>query len=118
MTNIVLGSKVKLIGNDSGSVNDVGFVGFVTEVPEEKWDKTVRVSKTPVNDTSEGNWSAINELEIVNEKAEVTAMSDGWRVEVNNKFYSWNHNEPDLGTFALKDMLNELGFETNIIEEY
>jgi hypothetical protein len=67
MDNIVLGSRVKLVSNGSRSVNKVGFVGFVTEVPG---DKTVRVSKTTVNDVSQGNWSEISELELFKENVE------------------------------------------------
>jgi hypothetical protein len=112
---IVLGSKVRIITNKSGSLNGRNFVGFVTEVDT---DNTVRVSKIKGVNEEKSNWSKYEELELVNNKAEVTSMSDGWRVEVNNKFYSWHHNEPDLGISALKDMLIELGFETNVIEEY
>jgi len=45
-------------------------------------------------------------------------QSDGWRIEVNNRSYSWNHNEPDLGVFALQVFLSDLGFNTELVEEY
>jgi hypothetical protein len=49
---------------------------------------------------------------------------DGWRVYMppteDNKIisYSWDHNDEDLGTKALRGILEQLGYEVTVEECY
>lgn len=49
---------------------------------------------------------------------------DGWRVymppteEAKTISYSWNHNDEDLGTKALKGILEHLGYDVTVEECY
>lgn len=44
---------------------------------------------------------------------------DGWRVYTDSgKSFSWDHNDEDLGTEALKAFLSHLGYEVTVKECY
>ena len=45
-------------------------------------------------------------------------MCDGWTVEVDGKRFSWDHNDEDMGTEAIKDLLTYLGHKVTIEESY
>lgn len=51
-------------------------------------------------------------------KAEVSVMSDGWRVVLSGRTYSWNHHDVDMGTDGISTLLADLGFDVEMIEEY
>lgn len=48
----------------------------------------------------------------------VVQLSDGWEVWVNGRLYHWNHNEEDLGTNAIRCLLEDLGFVVKYEEDY
>jgi len=50
--------------------------------------------------------------------ATILFMCDGWEVRVGDKKYSWDHNDPDLGTKGLSEMLKDLGFSVEVEECY
>jgi hypothetical protein len=43
---------------------------------------------------------------------------DGWEVEVDNKRFRWNHNDEDMGTEAIKELLEYLGHNATVEECY
>jgi hypothetical protein len=45
-------------------------------------------------------------------------MSDGWTVEVDGKRFSWDHNDEDMGTESIKELLTYLGHNVTIEECY
>ena len=48
----------------------------------------------------------------------IDLYADGWRVYLGGKSFSWDHNDEDLGTEALKAFLSHLGYEVTIEECY
>lgn len=44
--------------------------------------------------------------------------SDGWTIEVDGRGFHWDHNDEDLGTQSIKDLLEHLGHKVNIEECY
>lgn len=48
----------------------------------------------------------------------IEEMCDGWRVQVNDKSFMWDHNDDDMGTKALKELLEHLGYTVEIEECY
>ena len=54
----------------------------------------------------------------MDKKATVAQSYDGWYVNIGGVEYSWNHNETDLGTKAIKEMLEDIGFIVVMDEEY
>ena len=45
-------------------------------------------------------------------------MCDGWTVIVDGERFSWNHNDEDMGTEAIKALLQFLGHSVTIEECY
>lgn len=45
-------------------------------------------------------------------------MCDGWTVIVDGKHFSWNHNDEDMGTEGIKELLTYLGHSVTIEECY
>lgn len=43
---------------------------------------------------------------------------DGWSVKVDGKSFSWDHNDEDLGTDAIKALLEYLGHDVEIEDVY
>ena len=43
---------------------------------------------------------------------------DGWAVEVDDKRFSWNHNDENLGAESIKLLLDYLGYNVAIKECY
>jgi len=43
---------------------------------------------------------------------------DGWSVLINNKRFSWNHNDEDMGVEAIKKLLKYLGYKPTVEECY
>jgi hypothetical protein len=43
---------------------------------------------------------------------------DGWTVSVDGEKFRWDHNDEDLGTVALKALLEYLGHKVTIEECY
>jgi hypothetical protein len=49
---------------------------------------------------------------------EIEQHYDGWSIRFwNGNSYTWDHNEADLGTDAIRRMLLELGYKVVIIED-
>jgi hypothetical protein len=47
---------------------------------------------------------------------EIEQHCDGWTVKVDGKTFSWDHNDEDLGTQGIKNLLEHLGHNV-ILEE-
>jgi len=49
---------------------------------------------------------------------EIELLCDGWTIYnlTNGKYYVWNHNNPDLGTTAIRAMLEDLNFKVEVEE--
>ena len=43
---------------------------------------------------------------------------DGWKVEVDGKNFSWDHNEEDMGVSSIKELLEYLGHSIEVEEVY
>ena len=43
---------------------------------------------------------------------------DGWAVEVDGKRFRWDHNDEDMGTEGIKNLLEHLGYTVNLEECY
>jgi hypothetical protein len=43
---------------------------------------------------------------------------DGWTVEVDGKRFRWDHNDEDMGTQGIKDLLTYLGHDVTVEECY
>jgi hypothetical protein len=43
---------------------------------------------------------------------------DGWTVEVDGKRFRWDHNDEDMGTEGIKNLLEHLGYTVNLEECY
>jgi len=50
----------------------------------------------------------------------IEVESDGWSIRLDDDptVYHWNHNEPDLGSGALKNLFEDLGYEVSVEEIY
>ena len=42
----------------------------------------------------------------------------GWGIEINDRTFSWDHNEDDMGTKALVDAFEFLGYEVDLKDVY
>ena len=49
---------------------------------------------------------------------EIEQYCDGWTVRVDGERFSWDHNDEDVGTKALKELLEHLGYTVQIEECY
>ena len=43
---------------------------------------------------------------------------DGWTVRVDGKSFRWDHNDGDMGTEGIKQLLEYLGHEVSVEECY
>lgn len=43
---------------------------------------------------------------------------DGWTVKVDDKRFRWDHNDEDMGTEAIKNLLEHLGYTCTVEECY
>jgi hypothetical protein len=43
---------------------------------------------------------------------------DGWTVIYNDKRYSWNHNDEDMGTESIARLLTDMGHTVEVEECY
>jgi hypothetical protein len=43
---------------------------------------------------------------------------DGWTIEVDGKSFRWDHNDGDMGTLAIKQLLEHLGHTVTVEESY
>jgi hypothetical protein len=48
----------------------------------------------------------------------ITHYSDGWSIEVDHRGFYWNHNDEDLGTIEIKNLLEHLGHTVTLEECY
>lgn len=48
----------------------------------------------------------------------IEQMSDGWTVIVDDKRFSWDHNDEDMGTEGIKALLEYLGHSVTVEEVY
>ena len=58
------------------------------------------------------------EEQTVNEELTINLYNDGWSFILNGNHYSWDHNDTDMGTKALKDLLEDLGNTVTVEESY
>lgn len=42
--------------------------------------------------------------------------ASGWTIIINDKKFSWDHNDPDMGSLGILKLLEYLGFEVSIEE--
>jgi hypothetical protein len=49
---------------------------------------------------------------------EIEQYCDGWTVQVDGKRFSWDHNDSDMGTVAIKQLLEHLGHTVTLEECY
>lgn len=53
----------------------------------------------------------------MSERAAVVELhSDGWTLFVGSRTYSWDHNDPSLGTAPIVRLLEDLGFSVTFSE--
>ncbi len=43
---------------------------------------------------------------------------DGWSIEVDGRGFYWNHNDEDIGTKGIKQLLEHLGYNVTVEECY
>jgi hypothetical protein len=43
---------------------------------------------------------------------------DGWTIKVDDKRFRWDHNDEDMGTVAIKELLEYLGYSVRVEECY
>jgi hypothetical protein len=48
----------------------------------------------------------------------IELYNDGWAVEVDGKRFRWDHNDEDMGTQGIKQLLEHLGHTVTIEECY
>jgi hypothetical protein len=66
----------------------------------------------------------VSELGSMRQSILIDWYCDGWRVYMPNVegskmiSYSWNHNDEDMGTVALKGILEHLGYQVTVEECY
>ena len=51
-------------------------------------------------------------------KATVLVGYDGWSVSLGDKYYSWDHNDEMMGTHQIARILEDLGYNVTLGEEY
>lgn len=49
---------------------------------------------------------------------DIEQYCDGWTVKVDGKSFSWNHNDEDMGTEGIKQLLEHLGHTVTVEECY
>jgi hypothetical protein len=49
---------------------------------------------------------------------DIEQYCDGWTVVIDDKRFSWNHNDEDMGTEAIKQLLEHLGHTVTVEECY
>ena len=49
---------------------------------------------------------------------QIEQYCDGWTILVDNKRFTWNHNDEDLGTNSIKELLEYIGHKVTIEECY
>lgn len=49
---------------------------------------------------------------------DIELYCDGWCVKVDDKCFGWDHNDEDLGTKALRELLEHLGHDVQVEEVY
>lgn len=42
---------------------------------------------------------------------------DGWLLVHGSRHYAWDHEEPDMGTEAIRVLLQDLGFSVDVVED-
>ena len=51
-------------------------------------------------------------------KINIEQYCDGWTVVIDDKRFSWNHNDEDMGTEGIKQLLEHLGHTVTVEECY
>ena len=49
---------------------------------------------------------------------EIEQFCDGWTVKVDDQRFHWDHNDEDLGTQGIKELLEYLGHTVTVEECY
>jgi len=49
-------------------------------------------------------------------KVLIEHLSDGWCIKIGKSSYYWDHNDPNLGTIQIKNLLEDLGYEVDLEE--
>lgn len=49
---------------------------------------------------------------------EIERHCDGWKVNVENKSFHWDHNDEDMGTEGIKELLTYLGYNVTVEDCY
>ena len=49
---------------------------------------------------------------------EIERWCDGWKVKVDDKSFHWDHNDEDMGTEGIKELLTYLGHNVTVEECY
>jgi len=49
---------------------------------------------------------------------EIELYCDGWTVKVDGKSFRWDHNDEDMGTAGIKQLLEYLGHTVTVEECY
>jgi len=53
-----------------------------------------------------------------NGEALIGLMCDGWHVQIDGKTFQWDHNDEDMGTTGIRQLLEHLGVEVTVEEWY
>jgi len=46
----------------------------------------------------------------------IELMYDGWRIYIHNRVYTWDHDDPDMGTEAIATLLSDIGYDVSLEE--
>ncbi len=49
---------------------------------------------------------------------EIEQYCDGWTVKIDGKSFHWDHNDEDMGTEGIKQLLKYLGHNVTVEECY
>lgn len=49
---------------------------------------------------------------------EIERFCDGWKVSIDGKSFHWDHNDEDMGTEGIKELLTYLGYNVTIEDCY
>lgn len=49
---------------------------------------------------------------------QINQYCDGWDITVDNERFTWDHNDPDMGTESIKKLLEHLGYKVTLEECY
>jgi hypothetical protein len=49
---------------------------------------------------------------------DIELYCDGWKVNVDGKSFHWDHNDEDMGTVGIKELLEYLGHKVTVEECY